>query len=568
MLVALGPPPEIYGSAALFALAYGGDAAAANMLLRRVAEWFDHPHPLGRGLQEEPDFAAIKLCRAWHRFGSDGGLEADTLERIRRFFLFHDFASIYNGGENHVLLFRSARHLMAAVFPKETFAAYRKTGAVLREEDGAWLKRFLRYRAGHGWGEFDSSCYLAVVWECLTCLFDFSPDGELRRLAGMMMDLLLADFEVDALRGMYGGAHGRIYERQALDHAADTTIWLHYLYFGGEPPAPIQMDNFMIDALASSYRPHPTVAGLALNRERPYENRERKHLHNVADVLPEEPLAGSIRKYTFWTPDYVMGCVQFQDPYPGPHYPHHDGLPVPVAHWLPADFEHIQQHQWDLSFATRTDARLFTHHPGTDHTHNHWTGDRLCGCGHFFQNRSALIALYDIPPGQPYQWIHAYVPRMAYDEIVEENGLLFVRAGTGYGALRLLAGYRWTREGEWKDREIIAEGPRHGVVCEAGREADFGSFAAFRDEIAANAVRFDIEGMELQYSSRRSGLLRINRPGRRYFDGASVDLDYPAYDSPWLRAPWGASRVEVDAGGEQPPLTLDFSETAQQPRGD
>jgi hypothetical protein len=463
------------------------------------------------------------------------------------------------------MLFHSARYLMATAFPEENFVAYRKTGAVLRGEDEVWLKRFLRYRAGHGWGEFDSSCYLAAVWECLTCLYDFSPDEELRRLAGMMMDLVLADFEVDALGGMYGGAHGRIYLRQALDHAAETTLLLHYLYFGGKPPAASQMDSFVIDALTCSYRPHPAVVGLALNRDHPYENRERKHLHNVADVLPEEPLAGSIRKYTFWTPDYVMGCVQFQDSYPDGclHHPHHNGPPVLPEQRLTAGYAHQQQHEWDLSFATRSDARLFTHHPGDDGEDNHWTGDRLCGCGHFFQNRGALIALYDIPPGQSIQFIHAYVPKAAFDEIVEEKGILFVRAGAAYGALRLLSGYQWTQEGEWKDREIIAEGPRHAVVCEAGQEADFGSFAAFRAEIAANAVRFDAERMELEYHSQRGGLLRIDTRGGRWINGASADLDYPAYDSPWLHAPWGASCVEINAGGDQRPLTLDFSETAQ-----
>jgi hypothetical protein len=552
-LIAMGAPPEIYGAAAIHALAFGGDVAAANIALRRVAEWREDPRPDG--------FFAIKLCRAWHRFGSDGGLEAATLEKIRRFFLLNEFSSHYQS-ENHVLLFHSARYLMAAAFPNENFVAYRKTGAVLQEEDEGWLKRFLRYRAGHGWGEFDS-CYLAVAWECLTTLFDFSPDGELRRLAGMMMDLLLADFEVDALRGMYGGAHGRIYERHALDHAAEAGPFLHYLYFGEEPPAIGRPDNFWIDALTTSYRPHPALATLALHRDRPYENRERKHLHNVADVLPVEPLPVSLRKYTYWTPDYVMGCVQFQDAYPdgcNHHHPHHNGLPVPVEQRQTAGYAHHQQHEWDLSFATRSDARLFTHHPGNDAQHNYWTGDRLCGCGHFFQNLGALVALYEIPREQPFQWIHAYVPRAAFDEIIEEEGILFVRAGTAFGSLRLLSGYRWTREGEWKDREIVADGQRHAVVCEAGRQGDYESFAEFRREVAANVVRFDQTRMELEYSSRRAGVLRIDTHGGRWLNNPSADLDYAAFDNPWLRAAWESEQVILSPGVVESPYKFDFSE--------
>jgi hypothetical protein len=46
----------------------------------------------------------------------------------------------------------------------------------------------------------------------------------------------------------------------------------------------------------------------------------------------------------------------------------------------------------------------------------------------------------------------------------------------------------------------------------------------------------------------------------RWIDGTSADLDYPAYGSPWLRAFFGANRIEVNAGGDQPTLVLDFSE--------
>jgi hypothetical protein len=562
-LLEMGVPPEVYGGGALFALATNGDPVAANKELRRVAEWFEHPHPHGRDLQGEPDFAAIKLCRAWHQYKHNGVLEPDTQESIRRFFLQHDFASIYQS-ENHALLCHTARYLMASVFPGEKFAAYDATGATLRQHESVWLKRFIRYRASHGWGEFDSPCYVAPAWECLACLFDFSPDAELKRLAGMMMDLRLADYEVDALHGRYGGAHGRMYARHALDHATADSLLLHYLYFGGVKPNPQHMQGFMFDALMTTYRPHPAVVRLALDRDRPYENRERKHLHNVADVLPEEPLPGSVRKYTYWTPDYVMGCVQYQDPYPAECVAHSHNLDLPVLpeQRLTAGYAHHQQHEWDLSFATRSDARLFTHHPGKDGEHNYWTGDRLCGCGHFFQNRSALVALYDIPPGQSFQFIHAYVPRAAFDEIIEEHGLIFVRAGEAYGALRLLSGYRWTQEGEWKQREIVSEGSRHAVICEAGRDTDFESFAAFRAEVATNPVRFDVDRMELEYHSRRAGVLRMNTLGGRWLDGAKADLDYPLYGSAWLRAPWGAEQVQLDAGGDQSPLTLDFSERA------
>jgi len=567
-LFALGMPEDIYGGSALFALASGRDAAAANASLRRTAEWFDHPHPNGRDLRGEPDFAAIKLARVWHLFprGAAGPLEEATRERIARFFVTYDFASLYQS-ENHAFLFHASRLLMGAALPGETFAAYRdgagkpQTGAEVAAEDAAWLKRYLRYRAGHGWGEFDSPAYLVPDWESLSCLFDFSPDAELKRLAVMMLDLLYADLAVDSLgAGWYGGAHGRIYPPQALDHEAEPTALLHYVYFGGKPPAASRMHPFLGDVLTCGYRPHPRVADLALNRTAPYENRERKHLHNVADVLPREPLAGSLRKYTYWTPAWTMGAVQFQDAYPAdcPCHGHHGGAPVEPDQRRSAGYAHHQQHQWDLSFATRPDARLFTHHPGDDPSHNEWTGDRLCGCGHFFQHEGALAALYDIPASQPRQYIHACVPRATFDEVVEEGGAIFVRAGEAYAALLLSEPFRWTAEGEWKDREVVSHGPLHAVVCEAASAGEYPEgFGAFRREIAGNAVRFDRAAMALEYRSARHGLLRLDTRGGRWLDGKAVDLDYPLYGSPHLRSDWGSGLVRIGRDGADP-LVLDF----------
>ncbi|MEJ0000605.1 MAG: hypothetical protein WDO13_16455 [Verrucomicrobiota bacterium] len=201
------------------------------------------------------------------------------------------------------------------------------------------------------------------------------------------------------------------------------------------------------------------MVDVALNRAAPYENRERKPLHNLADVLPLEPLEGSLRKLTFWTPEFVLARCSTRTPYPRdlPRLCDTSSAPLVRLHG-PVDAEqsctheyaHHQQHQWDLSFAGRPDARLFTHHPGRHATHNDWTGDRLCGCGHFFQHRAALVALYAIPAHEPCGWIHAYVPRAAFDDVVERDGILFVRSGAAAAALRLSAGYRWTTSGEWK----------------------------------------------------------------------------------------------------------------------
>ncbi|MFC1453002.1 hypothetical protein ACFLSJ_06610 [Verrucomicrobiota bacterium] len=534
---------DLYGNRAIAALVAGRFVEEANVRIRRTAEWFEHPHPNGRAHKGECDFAAMKLARLYHMQALRDKIQPANLEAIQRFFIEHDFESVH-GSENHALLFRVSRYLMASALPDREFQAYGRLGREVAEEDLDWLERSIRYRAAYGWGEFDSACYINPDFECLINLHDFAPDATLRRLSGMMLNLLLADAIVDSLNGMYCGAHGRIYSKHALDHALENTRQFFCLYFGVLEPQDVTA-AILVDILTSSFRPESILADLTLHRTGPYENRERKHLHNPSDTLPVRPVGGSIRKYTYWNESYAMGCVQRQDPYPA-------GCP---GSW----YAHHEQHQWDLTFAGSTRARLFTHHPGLGRLeHGYWTGDIRCGCGSFFQNRSALIALYDIPQDQPYQFIHAYAPEDAFDDCRRRDGWVFVRKASAAAGLRMVNGHNFTPEGEFVGCEIRSPGSVNGVVCEAGNLKDFGGFDGFISEVLANPVAFDSDNRSLAYQSLRNGRLHLDGNGRRRFDDADADLEYPLFDCPYLKSDWGSGVIEIIFGDRR--LTLDFTE--------
>ncbi len=559
---------DLYGDRALANLMLNRFIPEANRHLQYVAHWYEHPHPTGRLHIGECDFVAIRLARTWYLLSDDPRLEAVTRQATLAFFGACRIDSPYHS-ENHALIFRVSRYLMAKVMFQERFEAYHRIGAELLAEDGPWLDRFLRYRARQGWGEFDSPGYFGCQWKCLTALHDFcgpagrlpqgvtpaqrEQDFELQRLARMTMDVLLADMAVDSLDGMYCGAHGRMYPPQAMDHRAESCHPHQYLYFGqGDIGA---ITDVPVDLATSIYAPHEAVVRLALERDSVYENRERKHLHNLFDECPIDPIAGSIRKYTYWTPDYVMGAIQQQDPYPpevpgGRKHDHDDATP---NSW----YAHHQQHEWDLSFRTGPRARIFTQHPGRDGEHNYWTGDRGCGCGHFLQHRSSLVALYDIAVDQPCQFIHTYLRRDAFDEVLEENGIIFVRAGEAFAALRLLGGYRWTQEGEWAGCELISDGPRHGVVCEAALLSEYASFAAFRSAFSASPVTYDPANLVLEYQSPRNGHLRLSAGGERRVNGMPLDLEYDTYDAPGMHSAWDSGVIQLSSGIHR--LTLDFT---------
>lgn len=536
------PKSDVYGNSAIAALALDLDPEAPNTVLRYVASWFDHPHSTGRDHKGECDFAAMKLCRAFHLYHNTPRLAPETLASIRRFFLTTDFESMY-GSENHHFLFCTSRYLMASAWPGEIFEAYGKTGHELAAIDAHWLDSFIRFRARRGWGEFDSACYIVPDLECLLSLFDFAASGEIRHLADRMLNVRLVDMAVDSLEGMYCGAHGRIYQRDALDHRDESSLPLQYLYFGSVPEAWLRERSTLVDVLTSAYRPPQIVLDIANQRHQTYENRERVHLHNVDDVQPLNPLPGSICKYTFWTPDYVLGAILRQDAYP----------PDCPGRW----YMHHEQHEWDLSIAGHPDARIFSHHPGQiGNEHGYWTGDLKCGCGHFLQVQNVLLALYDIPAEEPCQYIHAYLPRAAFDEIIEGGGLIAVRKGNVLAALRMLNGYEWAASGDYQDSEVISRGPHNGVVCEVGLLPEYESLEAFAEEIAANPITWDRETMRLSYRSQRIGELVIDTKGRREANGQALDLEYPTYSCPYLASTWDSGVIDLKFGGSS--TRLDF----------
>ncbi len=530
---------DIFANRAIARLLVGGDSVAANLQLRRTAAWFDHAHPHGRDLRGEPDFAAINLSFALWRLDGTDVLDSESVVAIRRFFLTTDFQSVYHS-ENHHLLFRASRYLAAMRWEDERFDAWGKLGSDLAATDAEWLKRFLRYRAGYGWAEFDSACYLLPDFEALLSIHEYAEDHELHEISEMSLNLLLADMAVDSVNGCPGGAQGRIYPGNATDHTSSPGYAIQRLYFGIANVTDPAGAACSVQLAATTFRPEALVVRMATERATPYVNRERRHLHNMDDVLPEKPLTESLRKITAWTPDYVLGCVQHQDAYP------------PCVSDFAAGYAFHQQHDWDLTFASSPHARLFSHHPGTSDQHNDWTGDHDCGCGRFFQSGSTLLAFYCIPDHASLKFIHAFVPRAAFDEVVEEAGWIFVRAGSGYGALWMSPGYAWGTEGDWAHREIRTPDSSGtvGVVCVAGRGAQDGSFDEFRAAVLARPLAFDRDAITL-------GQVALSYRGDRTVAGLAEPLDYQAHDSPYVRGAWGGKRVTLSFCGQS--KVLDFS---------
>lgn len=525
---------DIYGEAASIQLLHGVRTDLALAQIERSANWFRIPHPNGRDHKGECDFTARRLLRLLNT--AESLLPSELLETVKRFYTDNDFESMYES-ENHRLIYHTSKYLFAAKYPDCVFQWSNVKCSDVIASEAAWLMDFLRYRSKRGWGEFDSCGYMVEVFSCLYDLHDFAPDQQLRKLCAMTMDILLLDIACDSLNGLYGGAHGRIYSPSALDHFNDGTALLYHLYFSlpygeqliktGKYPTP--------GALLSTYRPSNCVYEVAVGRNGMcYANRESSHLHSIPFDL--SVMNGNISKYTYLTPNYVIGAVNWQDEYPADH----------AAKW----YAHHQQHEWDLTFACdKTNARIFTHHPGDFDEHNHWTGDLRCGCVQTFCNQNVVLATYDIANGQSIsrdsakkqiQQLVAHLPLDTFDEVVEHGNWVFVRCGQAYGGLFLSEGYH-RAEGETHDIELLSDGSFHGCICEASISGE--DFADFIRRLCQNDVKFDPITMRLTYRTGNQKL--ILEHSKRQINGENQAFPYDTFDSPYVKSKINSAVVTV-----------------------
>src|SRR5690606_15759272 len=124
-----------------------------------------------------------------------------------------------------------------------------------------------------GQGEYDAPDYFPFFMVPSTQLLAFSSDPAMRLRAEMLVDYLIADFQVDALNGIYTGAHSRVYPRQALETWYAGSAGYSWLLFGNTPR---QDRGEAILLPIAGYEPSALMRGIALDRSRSYIHREKK----------------------------------------------------------------------------------------------------------------------------------------------------------------------------------------------------------------------------------------------------------------------------------------------------
>lgn len=524
--------------------------------------------------------------------------------------------------ENHQVLYASAAYILGRAWPDRVFGNSGRTG---QEQAARALPRLLRWldlRFRSGFSEWLSNVYYDEDLCALLSLVDFAG-GDLGSRATSVADLLFLDLALHTSRGSFAPSHGRSYEVQKKDARNEAMSDTLKLAFG--LGAFCRKDNMSAVCLALSvaYRPPEVLGAMAAARPedaqgRGIEIRQRMGIRvdeaeawglgyrSLEDGLAFLSLEAYNHPRTINLTFRLLDAYGWWDnAYFSPFRRHRSlialarglGLLSPLARLLQRDLDRNSREEVDLytyrtpdySLSAAQDwkhrrggdqqsiwqaslgpgATCFTTHPGGrgPNSPDWWTGSG--SLPRVAQHRNLLFALYDIDtrPGlyrtERLLFTHAWLPEEEFDEVLGEGPWTFARRGRAYLALRAEGPVRRGRDDglPGPPNELVREGKKTAWLCRLGREAEDGSFGAFRSSLLAARQAFDARGWH--FEDPHLGLVEFGPSGPLLVDGREVAIHgYPRYASPWARADFPAREISLSCGG----LDLVIDPCARRPR--
>lgn len=558
------------------------------------------------------DFLLHAILRMLYQYPGSPRITTDLLERCKQTVL--DFKywpdepgvdSLCTWTENHQILYASAALLAGQLYPQETFTNSGQTGHEKIEQAKPRIMRWLDLRFRSGFSEWLSNVYYDEDLTALLSLVDFCQDAEIRRRAEMVIDLILLDMALNSYAGAFASTHGRSYELDKINAGMEATSDTSKLVFGMGRFALRDNMSAVCFALSPNYRPPKVLQTIAANLERPeILNRQRMGI-KIAEAekwglgfnsFEDGMVYLSLEAYTHpRTIQLVMRMFDrycwWQNSYFAPfakkkgliNFLRRLGLLPTLAKFYDWDLnrntrEEVnlityrtpdyqlssavdyrpgyggdQQHIWQASFGP--EAVCFTTHPNqSEHTPSQWVGSGTLP--RVAQVKNVLAAIYRIDTRKGLYltnrslFTHAWLPRSAFDEVIERGGWIFARKGDGYLALRSQQPYQWNGE-----NEIVAQGKENIWLCELGRAAVDGEFAAFIERILQAPLKFG--RLKVEYGSPSQGNLSFGWKEPLLQNGQAISQsDFPRYDNPYVQASFPSDQIEVRAGDNH--LRLDW----------
>jgi hypothetical protein len=457
--------------------------------------------------------------------------------------------------DNHMLQYRTARYLFGQTWPDGPALADGTTPVQSQREAAAWIEQWIDRTIAQGMYEYDSPNYHHLYLLCFSSLYQYSHDERLRQKSWMMLQVLLADWATEYLKGIWVGAHSREKYDQVTHTREHTGAATQFgrLYFGDAPLRLDLAETYYI-ALASlqACEPLPLIGRIATDRRQPYVLRELKAPRRGPRIHHGEPTW----KYTYVTQDFGLG-----------------------SSW--GDLTDVENHRWDLTWVSPHDGtRCFFLNPSYSaeqlsryfdtpvdkiladivHQRPYYANPHKWVEGSpyedVFQHENTVIDLYNLPPDASRQHINGFFPH-AIVERREQDGWILVNGGGTYFAVWTSTPGTWVYEPDYN--RLTIEHPRTAVILEAVAARDEKDFDSFCARMIRNRPAFDEKTLTATYTTTRGHRLQFTHRGARLVDGVAANLDsWPLFEGPWMNSTRGTGIVTLQYGAEK--VTLDFNQ--------
>lgn len=451
------------------------------------------------------------------------------------------------GSENHHLQrFTTAWHF-ARLLARD--ARYRDRpyddGARAAQHCAAWTsyaKEYFLERARKSlFVEIANDAYNTESLKGIHNLHDFADDAELRRRAGLFLDLYWATWAEEQLGGVRGGGKTRIYPTVFSTLGLSGNIArLAWFYFGLGRATPVRQADYTM--LTSAWRPPLVVIDLALDpagrgdyeiRQWPLGLAEPGYSHPPEYRLRTD--YGGILRYSSCTPEYILGTLMFEA--------------RPLEDWTDIS----SQNRWQgLIFASHPDARIFPQFRAE--TRNRAYNQYWSAC------RKGALITQKLRTSKGAAESRVWIAQSGLSEPTERSGWVFVEAQGAYAAVRPAQGdYQWApeqanRRGQW----LVPAEPWTPIIIQVATARDVGSYEDFQNQVMRTPLR--VEKGILEYQSLAGDKFAFFSDYSRPPQVNGEAIDYRAqksFDSPFIQSERDSGVVTVRK--DQRSLVLDFN---------
>jgi len=177
--------------------------------------------------------------------------------------------------ENRQILYAACEYIAGTLFPDEVFTNNKQKGSWHAERGKRRLFQWIDWRARFGYSEWVSNIYYGENLLGLVLVWGMGEDEELKRKAGMLIELTLFDIALNAFDWTLATSTGRAYLVPTLRPELPATSAICRLYWGEGSGEYISLGAVALAAF--DYRCSAAVKNVALDKAA-IINRERMSL--------------------------------------------------------------------------------------------------------------------------------------------------------------------------------------------------------------------------------------------------------------------------------------------------